>query len=247
VTVNSTTTTPYARILDLFKRGHIKEALRLSKKATRDDASNGKLWEIRGCLHRHCGEWASGRYALETATVLVPLSPAGQCCLADCYRVLDSEELAAEMYRRLLWNRHATSELLLQVANGFDELNEPVQAVTACRMALRRDADNAQAYYDMGFYMTRAGYPFSTVEATARRAVSLAPERVDFRTGLVGLLYVAGKPSAAYEEACRLRAGQIHRMTCRCCLQRLIEVFESHGDHLRSECVRERLLSLSRT
>ena len=222
-------------------------ALALVDAALSRQPEHGRLWELRGLIQHGRGEPQAALDALETASALVPLRPASQAVLAACYAAIGRRELARDVYCQVAALPYAGSGLLLEIAAALNDLGTAALAVRVCREASQRDPDAAEPYYDLSYYLGRCGAPLELVESLARRAIGLAPERVSYRVGLASLLYRARRADDAYQVVGRLTARQIREIGCRCCLERVIEVYEAGGDALRARLGRQRLKQLETT
>jgi hypothetical protein len=144
----------------------------------------------------------------------------------------------------LIENSRLTCELLLQIATGLDAIDEPRMAMDVARKATQNDPLVGQGYYDMGFYAARSSHSPRIVESLARKALSLEPENMGFRLGLASFLVKNGKPSEAFDVVQSLSNDQIEQVHCRCCLERIVDLFESAGDFRRAILCRQQLLNL---
>ncbi|WP_231741051.1 hypothetical protein [Thalassoglobus neptunius] len=174
----------------------------------------------------------------------MPLRSVSRVCLALGYVGVGQERLGRDLLVDLVDEPALTTDLLLQVAAGLDSLGEPGAALQAARAATEQDPDHAQAFYDLGYYVGRCGYPTSVTEALARHAISLDPERVCFRIGLAKLFVGHQREDEAYELIQDLSNVQIRQVDCQNCLQRIVELCENVGDYRRVILCRERLLQL---
>lgn len=227
----------------LYEQGHLEEALALTESALEWHPDHGPFWELRGLIHRARKECHTSLYCLETASVFLPLSPAGRCALADAYSQTGRHELACDLYRSLLVWREVPCKVLLQAAAGLDGLGHPGLALKACREAVRRDPEAAQAYYDMGYYMGRCRYPPAMIESMARKAVALEPDRGQFPVGLASFLWKHDWPEEAHRAIRHLTAEQLDEIPCRCCLERVMAIYEKAGDWEQVRLCHRRLLS----
>lgn len=228
----------------LYTEGLFDQALDLVQLQLEDTPDNGRLWELRGLIHRELGDAAAATHALETASLLVPLQSVGRCALAECYAHAGHRELARDIYRMTLADTAMPMELLLRVARGLDEVGDPVMALRACRAASHGDPDSARPYYEMSYYLQRCGDSPHLVEAAARKAISLDPERVQYRVGLASYLHQRGRPDDAYELLKHLDSSRLQEITCRCCLDRLLALFDTMQDQVRCRMCEQLLAAM---
>lgn len=228
----------------LYRAGHLIQALERAERELGADPDHGRLWELKGLIHRSRGESEPARRALEAATLFVPLRPAARCALADCYAHAGRSQLAYEMYRGLFDDPQTPPELWLSIAKGLDHVGASALALSVCRSAARRDPDSPQAWHDLACYLGRCGYAPRFVLASARKAVALAPDVGRWRIGLASLLSQAEKPHEAGVVASKLSAEQLAAAECPCCVRRIAEVFDDLGDAARAELCRQRAAEL---
>ena len=96
---------------------------------------------------------------------------------------------------------HATqstvsSQAYYTLGKYFDEMHEWGRAVDAYRQAVAADTANVEAVNALGVALAQ-GRHFAEAEATLRRALDLAPERIHIRNNLGYLLLVEGRPRDA--------------------------------------------------
>jgi len=90
----------------------------------------------------------------------------------------------------------ASSQAYFTLGKYFDEMHEWGRAVDAYRQAVAADTANVEAVNALGVALAQ-GRHFTEAEATLRRAVDLAPERIHIRNNLGYLLLVEGRPQDA--------------------------------------------------
>jgi hypothetical protein len=178
--------------------------------------------------------------ALEEASIRSPLSCLGESALGGCYLATDRPAWARSLFHHVLSRRDVVVRALLGAAAGLDALNEPTLSVEACRRAIQLDSESAQAFFDLSYYLGRCGAPETRIEATARKAIDLAPDNILFRVGLAGFLHSRGRSESAAVLVARLSVEQVQSMKCPCCLGRLIGVLEAVGDEERAAWCRQR-------
>ncbi len=227
-----------------YRQGDVTLALSLIKNHLRSHREDGKGWELLGLIQHTRGRHHKAVSALEHASLLVPLYPATRVCLAMGYSKVGRTELSKDLLTDLITNETLSIPLLLQVAMALDALDQPASAVRACREASRRDPHHAQPYYDLGYYAARCGRPAHVTESLARKAISLDPDNVQYRVGLASLLMKQDRGADAYEVVRGFTSEQVRQIRCRCCLERIIDLFESVTDGRRVVLCRQHLSSL---
>jgi tetratricopeptide (TPR) repeat protein len=190
---------------------------------------DGRGWELLGLVYHALHEWGQAMEALELATLRVPLRLAGVLALGDCYLAHRRWRWAAEHYAQVVRDAQASPTLLLRAAAGLDRLGLPRFGVEACRKATRLDPTLAQPFYDLSYYLLRAGGTPGTIEAAARRAIHLDPERWSYRVGLASYLHQQGRTADGAMLLKPATPAMIATMGCRCCLNRLIELWSTVG------------------
>lgn len=235
----------YSLAVDLYSSGCFDDALRLTEGALVNFPEEGRLWELKGLVHRSRDECSLARSALETATLFVPLQPTGRCALADCYANTGPMRLAYEMYRSLLESVDTPLELLLPIAAGLNRVGASRLALQVCREAVRRDPDSARGWHELSSYLRDCGISPRFVLAAARKAVSLSPDEGRYRLGLISMLLQFGHRSEAKVVAARLRRGDVENACCRNRLARVAEFCAAAGNEVLAAACRERIRELS--
>jgi len=234
----------FDRIRDAYEAGELETALALTKRHLARHPDDGRVWELAGLMQYAAGEFAKSVAAIERASLHIPLRPAARVCLGHGYGKLGKNELSRDLLVNLIRDESLSVPLLLQVAAGLDAIGHPTIALQACRRAAERDPQQAQAYYDMGYYAARCGYRPQYTESLARKAIALDPENVCFRVGLAAHLIRQERTQDAYEIVRSLTNEQIEAITCSCCLKRIVAVYEAAGDYRRVVLCRQQLLQI---
>lgn len=228
----------------LYKRGFYDEALDTLECSLATSANNGRLWELRGLVLRAMGNIPLACDSLEHASLLAPLSAGGQVTLADCLARTGHDTVAICIAEHVLSLANIEWSLLLYLAQVCDRCHRADLSIELCREVNWRAPRCHQAYYDLGYYLGRAKKPLKDVENAARQAIALAPQVANYRVGLASLLWQQGNWEAAHDEANRLTDSELSRLTCECCLRRLVKIFWSAGDYEKSQICVERLAEL---
>lgn len=229
------------RILQACEQCQFELALELTQWGLNDNPDEGSLWELQGLIQYSLRNFPEAVDALERATLLKPLTDSARICLGQAYGRIGLIELSTDLLKGLVSKESLTAGLLLQLASALDELNHPEFALQACRRATSQDPLNAQAYYDMGYYSGRCGCPPHVTESLARKAISLNPENIHYQVGLTSLLVRHNRTQEALIIVRHYSAEQIEQIHCRCCLTRILELFEFLGDDQRISLCRSRL------
>ncbi len=227
-----------------YERGELEDALRVIKLHLKEAGDCGRGWEQLGLIQGTRGRFAISVSALERASLFVPLKPISRVCLGYGYGKIGRTELARDLLSDLIDNDQMTTELLLQIATALDSIDQPGDAMRACRKATERDPSTAQSYYDMGHYAARCGYPAHLIEGLARKAISLDPQNVCYRIGIAGMLIKQDRKDEAYQFVSGLTLEQIQEITCECCLRKVVKLYEAQHDYRRVVLCQQRLLEL---
>ncbi|MBX6312449.1 MAG: tetratricopeptide repeat protein [Isosphaeraceae bacterium] len=223
------------RCLEWYHEGRIPEAIALAEEGLAQSPDDGGLWQIYGLLRRRIGDVDGARAALETASALMPLDPPARCALADCYALTGKTELAGDLYRQLAGDARCPTALLPAVASGLGSLGDDEAALGACCELARREPGSHEAYFGIGFYLRRLGHPPEAAIPPIARAQELAPGSTLYRMVLAGLLAGIGQREEAYD---LLRGVNPRLVGCRCCLRRMMAVFQHAGDRPRLDACR---------
>jgi tetratricopeptide (TPR) repeat protein len=222
-------------------RGEVREADRTSAIAVAEHPDDGRLWEFRGLTLLRTGDREGGCEALETAQVLVPLSPASRCALAECHARAGRRDLAENLYGQLAADPSCPSGLLPAVAAGLGALGCFRAALAACRELWRREPDCHEAIFGQAYYLRRLGAPLARIVDLVSRAHELAPGSSLYRVTLGSILAELDRRDEAYE---LLRGVDPGSIGCRGCLGRMRALFEQSGDEGRAESCRQRADSI---
>lgn len=204
----------------------------------------GRGWELTGIIYHSWRRWHEACVVLEEASILVPLIAEAESALADCYLVVGRTTWAEQLYRNVVRRRNVSAACLRSAAAGLDTLSESQLAVAACRRAIQMSPLEAQSHYDLSHYLSRSGASVCQVEAAARRAISLAPAHVPYRVGLAGFLHCQQRSEDAAALLGALTIEHVQSICCRCCLLRLLGLFEAVGQAERAAWCTEQLQAL---
>lgn len=212
-----------------YRRGRLADAHAICRDRIARDPDDGRAWELLGLVFHDSGQFVEAADALERASLLVPVRPEARIGLATCYGKLRRRRLATELFLELMLRGELSPPLMLQVAAGLDQVDEPRLSMEACRRVADADPGYAQVHYDMGYYAARSGYPRHITEALVCRAIDLEPGKMAFRVGLATLLIRWDRAAEAYEMIRGWTDEQWAEITCGCCLRRLAELCRAFG------------------
>lgn len=202
-------------------------------------------WESYGVSLLQTGFEAEGIAAIERATIVKPLQERTRIALAVAYGRTGKRQLAKELLMGLGCSDRLDAMQLLQLAAGFDAINEPRMAMEACRRAWKLAADIACIYYDMAYYALRCKCPNRNVESLLRKSVELESDNADFCIGLMSFLRSQGRLEEACEIVAHCSSDSIARVTCRCCIERVIDLMVQAGQSTAAKAWMQRLTTLA--
>lgn len=227
-----------------YHSGNLRKGMTIVQRCLDADPDDGRAWELSGLIHYSGGNFRQSVHALELASALVPLCSAGRVCLAHAYAKTDRIGLACDLMTDLIDDDSISVPLLLQVAAGFDSIDQPDLAVRTCQRVIQRDGQVAQAHYDLGFYAGRIGVPRQQIELSIRKAVELSPDVAQYRVGLAGLLLEQEQAEEACDLVADLSDAELTSLDCSCCLQRLATLYRLAADERRVVVCQRRLMDL---
>ena len=225
------------RCIELAGAGRLADAEEQVARLLRENPEDGHAWQSAGLLRHRMGDSEGGRDALETAGLLIPLSPMARLALAECLARTGHSELAGNLYRDLATDGGCPDALLPAVAAGLGQIGEYGAALGACIELVRRSPGLAEAHFGVAFYLRRLGRPVDVVLPVVARAHELAPDVPLYRISLATLLDHVGRRDEAREI---LRDLDLDAVSCRGCLRRMSTIFREGGEAHRGEACRPR-------
>ncbi len=236
----------YDRAKTLYKDGSLKEALRLVESALEHYPDEGRLWEMLGITHHALREFAQATSALETATMLAPLSHAAQIALASCYLVSKHLEPARSIYEHLASLPDVPTHLLPNLAAGLGRLGELHLALDVHRERAHREPDCDKPLFAVAQYMHRLGYPVELIVPIVQKALELAPDRILYRVDLALLLQQCGDHEQAYQLLTAVVPDQLATVHCPPRLHGLVKIFVLAGDDARLNVCESKLSEITK-
>jgi predicted Zn-dependent protease len=231
----------------LLKEHQHREALRVLAALIKHHPDDGLLWEMKGAALHAIGQIHSALYSLEMATTLAPVSFPGQVILADCYTRQGRSESAQCIYDFLVERvRELPAELLPRLAAALGERGDVRSALTVCRRAVELLPDSDEAAFGLAYYLGKAGYPPESVRPLLQQAFKLAPDKFRYRIALAHVTEQCGEVQGAYRLVAQLNEEEVAQIACRCCSQRLLDIYAAAGDERRRNWCRARLQVLNR-
>jgi len=221
--------------IGLYERGFVRASLNTLSRGVDQHPDSPRLWEMQGILLHAEQDFAGAEFALETASLLGPLSMAGEFALAACYLSTGHLSAAGAIYEHLHQQRHVPTARQSELAAGLARCGQLHLALAVCRQAAERDPASDEAIYGMAHYMSRLAYPAEQIMALLHKAVDLAPHEAHYRLSLVGWLARAGCYRQAHQHLQAIPHEWLSAISCGCCLERLLKVSRAVGDDTLTE------------
>ena len=236
----------YEHVKKLHNQGSFEAAAEAAATALRKRPHDAPLWELLGIACHAMKDFAAATQALETATMLAPLTLPAQVALAGCYLVSGHPEVARSMYQHLAAARSRLNlPLLPMVAAGLSRLNELHLALEVAREWARREPEDENAVYAVAHYMRLVGYPPEFILPVANHAFQLAPHRIRSRVALALLHHQCGDLLEAYRLVTSVSTDALIAACCPTRLMGLAALFNAMADTGRRDACRSRLAELS--
>jgi len=192
-------------------------------------------------------DFSASADALERAALIRPLSNEARITLATAYGMLGQVSLSRDLLLGLATNPSVNEVELLCIAMGFESIDQPRLAMEACRQAGKLAPESPHIHYRMAYYASKCGYPFSTVEALQRHAISLDPFNIQFRIGLAAHLLRVKRTAAALVVVRPVLPDRIEEVRCASCLKMLANLFFDNDRLAEAAVCAERLQSVLRS
>ncbi|MEM8680916.1 MAG: hypothetical protein AAGF97_16345 [Planctomycetota bacterium] len=219
-----------------FELGDLDMALALAGQQLAENEDDGQAWEWVGIINSSLSDFEAAVHGFEHASARIPIAPGSQIQLAFAYGKTGRLQLACELIHAVVSEDNVPDELVLYAAATLNNLDRPDLAMNICNRVVHATPSSGQAYYDLGLYAARCGYPSAVVEALARKALELRPQQLTYRLGLATWLAKQYRLADAYELVKQLSVTEINCIKCRCCLGRLIELYTHFDDDRRLPC-----------
>ncbi|MEM9149656.1 MAG: hypothetical protein AAGB19_04300, partial [Cyanobacteria bacterium P01_F01_bin.3] len=232
------------RAAKLFKSGFNRPALDVLEVQLNETPDAGELWLLRATILHAEARWADALHAIETASMLMPLTLGGELVLADCYSHLDKHELGVASYEHLLAQPTLPVDYYAGLYAGFKRAGKFEQAMASCRKAIELVPDNDEAYFGMAHCMSSLAYPPRQITTILRKALELSPDKPHYRISLALQLMLTKRRSQAYEVLSQREPEMLDTLTCHCMTRQLLDLCAWAGDQERCSRLGEILARL---
>lgn len=226
---------------------HVDHAANRLERKLAEHPDDGGLHQAVGLAFADLCLFRRARRVLETAQLLTPFSAEAEVALAECYITAGDGKYAVTLLRNAGVRSDSPCALRLRAAERLGQLGGYRLGWMICRKAVQDFPDEAQAWFDLSYFMGRVGSPFPQIESTAMRAIDLAPDVVCYRTSLASALFQLDRAADAYRLVRQFEPEQIDEVACDCCLERLGLIFESADDWQRARLCLERRTALQQS
>lgn len=245
------TNTPVDALWELYERRDFDELLRqigpigdlLADDGMPTEHTAPQL-ELLGLILHERGQVSEATDTIEKAGLVVSLRDKSLIALASGYAERGKIDNAREMYLQLALSNRLPSEMMLEVAARLEAIDAPYLAMQVCEWITERDAEFAQAYYDMGCYSARVGNALHLTEALTQHALQLEPDNVNYRVGLASLMIQLDRDEEAVEALRSVTNEQIAVVKCRSCLGRIAALMRRHDHAERADACDDRIAAL---
>ncbi len=232
-------------LLNYFNSNHFEKGLEETRNLLHKYPYCGKLWEFCGRFYHQLGLFRLSQSALEVATTIIPLSNEAQIALADCYIDSGKSSIAVTIYQHLIEQRKLSDREIVNITKCLESLDEFQTAKSGLQQIDGYRPGIASHHFQLAQYMAKANYPLAMIESELKESVRLDPECIDFRIGLAGFLHCTHRCKEAYQQVHGIKTEYIDKMSCECCLKKLISIYTVANDFSKLNVSKTRLNQLS--
>jgi tetratricopeptide (TPR) repeat protein len=241
---SATSHTVLQRAQELEQSGFRRGAIDVLEAELAQAPDAGALWEQRAIYLQRDGRAAEAFEDIQRALVLAPLGVEGWLVLGEGYRREGRCFAAASVFLDLA-GRELTAETWQAVHDGLAGLGRWSAALAVCRRAARERPDDDAVYFAMAHALARLGRPPELSINVLRKAISLNPAEPRYRASLAIQLLRLDRRDDAYEVVAAMSPEMLQGMTCRCCLQKVLQLCITSGDAPRSAALAGQLARVS--
>ncbi|MEM6472246.1 MAG: hypothetical protein AAF802_21980 [Planctomycetota bacterium] len=223
----------YAQLSASLSEGEFDQALQHAEEICRVCPEDGGAYEMRGLLAAKTGRPNLAVHYLETAKRFLPLEPLSVRLLGFAYLALGREEHGIRLLRDVA-SEHASepafNRLIGRDLLGQGYANHAIQVLTE---GVQCNPDEHATWHELGAAQSVAGLSPAQCLDSVRKAIALEPNTTSYRVTASSLLIRLDRIVEAYQTVCQVISPDSCRLSCTCCLWRLIFLFDCFDDHAR--------------
>jgi len=234
----------YQQIRERYEAGNAAGAIEAAKAAMLQDPQPDdapRILELKGISHHALRQFEYGRLAFQAAAALEPLSASGMLAHGDCLFACGDPARAAEIYRALADDSRTPLPLLAGLARALGKVKQYERAVMVCQRAAALQPGCHHAQFGVAFYMAKADSPPAAIVPLIQKSIDMAPGVFGYRIALITTLQKLNQNEKAYLAIADATTKELASVRCRCCINRLIQMFENAGDMQRAKFCRSRV------
>lgn len=231
------------RARELEERGFRRAAIDVLEAELAQAPELGELWQKRAILLDREGRTAEAFDNIQRALVLSPLSVDGWLVLAQGYRRHGHRPSASSVYIDLA-NGDLSPDTWLAVHDGLSSVGRWYAALSLCRRMAQQRPDDDAVYFAMAHTLARLGRPPELSINVLRKAIGLNPAEPRYRASLAIQLLRIDRDEEAYACIAEMPLAAVESLSCRCCLQKILQLCIDSGDAARAAIVAGRLAKL---
>jgi tetratricopeptide (TPR) repeat protein len=227
---DSASTAAARRAWELYERGFCRAAIDVLEVELTAKPEAGDLWRLRAILLQRQERRDEAFDNIQRALVLAPLGIEGMMVLADGYARTGRRTSAASIYTELAADECFPLELWESLYAGLCSVGSWQAALAFCRRMARERPDEDRVYFATAHALARLSRPDSLSLTMLRKAIDLNPDEPNYRAALVIQLMNMGHADEAYRTLAEMSPGTLGTLSCRCCLQKLLQLCIERGD-----------------
>lgn len=232
------------RARELEERGFRRGAIDVLEAELTRTPDAGALWEQRAVYLHRDQRFAEAYDNIQHALTLAPLGVEGWIVLGDGYCRQGHCFAAASVFLDLA-GRELTAETWQAVHDGLAGLGRWCAALAVCRRAAKQRPDDDAVYFAMAHTLARLGRPPELSINVLRKAICLNPTEPRYRASLAIQLLRLDRRDEAYAGIAALPTEMLEAMTCRCCVQKILQLCIARGDAARAATLAGQLARLN--
>jgi tetratricopeptide (TPR) repeat protein len=229
------------RAESLQKHGFPRAAIDVLEVALREEPEAGALWRLRAVLLQRERRRDEAFDNVQRAMMLVPLGHEALLVLADGYARAGQRVSAADVYSQLAADDSFPGELWEPLYAGLCTVKKWQAALGFCRRMARERSDDDRVYFAMAHALGRLGRPPELSLNMIRTAIDLNPCEPRYHVSLAVQLLRLGRTDDAYRAIVEISIESLATLSCRCCLQKALQLCIDRGDCMRAATIASQL------